>query len=127
MLNGTNFIKWKENITILLGYMDLDYLIQIEQPFALTNDSITEQRVNFKKWERSNRMSLMIMKHSIPYTIKGAMPEKENAKGFLSQIVDRFVGFEKVKTSTILSKLISMRFQRQREHKRVHDLSPCTI
>ena len=48
------------------------------------------------------------------------MPEKENAKGFLSQIVDRFVGFEKVKTSTILSKLISMRFQRQREHKRVH-------
>ena len=82
MLNGTNFRKWKENITILLGYMDLNYLIQIEQPSALTNDSITEQRVNFKKWERSNCMSLMIMKHSIPYTIKGAMPEKENAKGF---------------------------------------------
>ncbi|PKU81665.1 hypothetical protein MA16_Dca019663 [Dendrobium catenatum] len=78
--------------------MDLDYAIRTERP-------------NFKKWERSNRMSLMIMKYSIPYTIRGAMPEEENAKKFLSQIADRFVGSEKVETSTILSKLVSMRYK----------------
>ena len=45
-------------------------------------------RANFEKWEHSNYMSLMIMKHSIPNTIRDAMLEEENAKSFLSQIVD---------------------------------------
>ena len=66
-------------------------------------------------------MSLMIMKHSIPYTIRGAMPEEENAKSFLSQIAYRFVGFEKVEMSTILSKFVSMRYKGKREHKGVHN------
>ena len=88
MLNGTNFEKWKEHITILLGYMDLDHAIQIERSLALTNDNTTEQRANFEKWEHSNHMSLMIMKHSIPNTIRSAMYEEENAKSFLSQIAD---------------------------------------
>ncbi|RVW70885.1 hypothetical protein CK203_061436 [Vitis vinifera] len=111
MLNGTNFEKWKEHITILLGCMDLDYAIRTEQPLAFTNDSTVEQRTNFEKWEHSNRISLMIMKHYIPNTIMGAMPEEENAKSFLSQIADQFIGSEKVETSTILSKLVSMRYK----------------
>ena len=73
MLNKTNFGKWKEHITILLGCMDLDYAIQNEQLLALTDDSTVELRANLEKWERSNRMSLMIMKHSIPDTIRGAI------------------------------------------------------
>ena len=88
--------------------MDLDYAIRIERPLALTDDSIVEQRANLEKWKRSDRMSFMIMKHSIPDTIRDAMPEEENAKSFLSQIAYRFAGSEKVQTSTILSKLISM-------------------
>ena len=56
-------------------------------------------------------MSLMIIKHSILDTIKVVIPEEENAKSFLSQIIDRFIGSEKVETSTILSKLISMQYK----------------
>ena len=108
MLNGSNFQKWKEHITIVLGCMDLDYAIRIEQPPALTNESTAEERANYEKWERSNRISLMIMKHTIPDSIRGAMPKEENAKRFLSQIADQFVGSEKVETSTLLSKLVSM-------------------
>ncbi|KAL6345346.1 hypothetical protein AAG906_015829 [Vitis piasezkii] len=88
--------------------MDLDYAIRIERQSVLTNDSTTEQRANFEKWEHSNCMSLMIMKHSILDTIRGAMPEEEKAKSFLSQIANRFVGSKKVETSTILSKLYFM-------------------
>ena len=88
--------------------MDLDYAIRTEQPPTLTNDSITKQMTNFEKWEFSNCMSLMIMKHFIPDTIKGAMFEEKNAKSFLSQIADWFVGSKKVETSNILSKLVSM-------------------
>ena len=102
VLNGTNFGKWKEHITYLLGCMDLDYAIRIERPPALTDDSTVEQKANLEKWERSNRMSLMIMKHSIPNAISGAILEEENANSFLSQIVDRFVGSERLKQALFL-------------------------
>ena len=88
--------------------MDLDYAIWTKRPHALTNDNTMEQRANFDKWECSNCTSLMIMKHSIPDTIRGAMLKEENSKSFLSQIADRFIRYEKVETSTILSKLLSM-------------------
>ena len=111
MLNDTNFEKWKEHSTILLGCMDLDYAIRTKRHLALINDSIVEQRANLEKWERSNSMSLMIMKHSIPDTIRVAMLENESAKSFLIQITYQFTGSEKVEMSTILSKLVSMRYK----------------
>ncbi|KAG5525985.1 hypothetical protein RHGRI_032318 [Rhododendron griersonianum] len=55
-------------------------------------------------------MSLIIIKHSISETIRGSMPEEENAKKFLSQIADRFVASEKVEACTLLSKLVTMRY-----------------
>ncbi|KAG5566407.1 hypothetical protein RHGRI_002099 [Rhododendron griersonianum] len=55
-------------------------------------------------------MSLMIVKHSISKTIRGAMPDEENAKKFLSQIADRFVASEKVEACTLLSKFVTMRY-----------------
>ena len=58
-------------------------------------------------------MSLMIMKHSIPEAIRGAIPEESRAKTFLDQIANRFAANEKVKTSTILSKLVSMLYKRK--------------
>ena len=39
------------------------------------------------------------------------MPMEESAKTFLSQIANQFVGSEKVETSTILSKFVSMRYK----------------
>ncbi|KAH7843277.1 hypothetical protein Vadar_014647 [Vaccinium darrowii] len=63
-----------------------------------------------KSGERSNRMSLMIIKHSISDTIRDAMPEEENAKKFLSQIADRYVASEKAEACTLLSKLVTMRY-----------------
>ncbi|RVW80762.1 Retrovirus-related Pol polyprotein from transposon TNT 1-94 [Vitis vinifera] len=71
VLNGTNFKKWKEHVIIVLGCMDLDYALRVDRPSDLTSASTAEQRSAMEKWERSNRMSLMIMKHSIPETIRG--------------------------------------------------------
>ena len=93
---------------IVLGHMDLDYAIQFEQPPVLTNESSTDQRANYERWKRSNCMSLITMKYSIPNNIIGAISEEENNKKFLSQTADWFTGNEKVETSTILSKLVSM-------------------
>ncbi|KAL6331379.1 hypothetical protein AAG906_011316 [Vitis piasezkii] len=80
-------------------------------PSILLVPRSAEQRSAMEKWERSNRMSLMIMKHSIPEAIRGAIPEETQAKAFLDQIANRFAANEKVETSTILSKLVSMRYK----------------
>src|SRR5436189_5142922 len=50
----------------------------------------------------------MIKQHSIPESIRGRISDEQNAKGFLKQIADRFTANEKVETSTILTKLVSM-------------------
>ncbi|RVW16662.1 hypothetical protein CK203_080904 [Vitis vinifera] len=76
VLNGTNFKKWNEYVIIVLGCMDLDYALRVDHPLDLTSASTAEQRSIMEKWERSNRISLMIMKHSIPEAIRGAIPEE---------------------------------------------------
>ena len=111
VLNGTNFKKWKEHVIIVLGCMDLDFALREDRPSDLISTSIAEQRSTMGKWERSNRMSLMIMKHSIPEAIRGVIPKETQAKAFLDQIANRFAANEKVETSTILSKLVSMRYK----------------
>ncbi|XP_034674484.1 uncharacterized protein LOC117905706 [Vitis riparia] len=111
VLNGTNFKKWKEHVIIVIGCMDLDYALRDDRPVDLTSASTAEQKATMEKWEQYNRMSLMIMKHSIPEAIKGAIPEETRAKTFLDQIANQFTANEKVETSTILSKLVSMRYK----------------
>ncbi|XP_075486543.1 uncharacterized protein LOC142526176 [Primulina tabacum] len=111
VLNGSNFKKWKEHVMIVLGCMDLDYALREDRPTLLTSSGTADQKGSLEKWERSNRMKLMIMKHSIPDTIRGAIPEENDAKKFLTQIADRFAANEKVETSTILNKLVSMRYK----------------
>ncbi|RVW46052.1 Retrovirus-related Pol polyprotein from transposon TNT 1-94 [Vitis vinifera] len=111
VLNDTNFKKWKEHIIIVLGCMDLDFALREDRPSDLISASTAEQRSTMEKWERSNRMSLMIMKYSILEAIRGAILEETQAKAFLDQIANRFAANEKVETNTILSKLVSMRYK----------------
>lgn len=39
LLNGNNFKDWKENVLIVLGCMDLDLALRIEQHRTLTDKS----------------------------------------------------------------------------------------
>ncbi|KAH1121011.1 hypothetical protein J1N35_004171, partial [Gossypium stocksii] len=64
MLNGTNFKEWKSHLLIEFGYMDIDFALREEQLAPLTTDSTPDIKRDFKRWDRSNRMSLMSMKHS---------------------------------------------------------------
>ena len=61
ILNGTNFKDWKENMMILLGCMDLDLSFRHPKPDELTDGSTSEDVLYYEKWDRSNRMSLMII------------------------------------------------------------------
>ncbi|KAL9659098.1 hypothetical protein QQ045_012121 [Rhodiola kirilowii] len=61
MLNGTNFKDWKENITILLGCMDHDLALREPKPDVITGTGSESGQVYKGTWERSNRLSLMIV------------------------------------------------------------------
>ncbi|XP_042472111.1 uncharacterized protein LOC122054739 [Zingiber officinale] len=102
ILNGTNFKDWKENILIVLGCMDLDLALRIEQPTAPTDTSSSELRAKYEKWDRSNHMSLMIIKCGIPEAFRGAVSNNvTKAKEYLDEIEKRFAKSDKAETSTI--------------------------
>ena len=62
MLNGINLEKWRDYVTIVLGFIDLDHALRADEPLAITNKLTVEEKINYEKWERSNRMCLMVMK-----------------------------------------------------------------
>ena len=110
MLNGSNFKIWKENVEIILGCMELDLTLRVERPTS-TPENLNE--ANIEKWERSNRLSLMLMKRSIPKAFRGSINESVNATKFLLDIEQVFTKNEKTETSTLLHK--------RGEHKGVHN------
>ena len=76
--------------------MDLDLALRAEQPASLTVESSSEERRNFEKWDRSNRMSLMIIKRGIPEAFRGGVSEEvTNAKDFLTELEKRFAKSDK--------------------------------
>jgi hypothetical protein len=92
--------------------MDLDLALRTEQPTSLTDSSTSEARKNYEKWDRSNRMSLMIIKRGIPEAFRGAISEDiTSAKDFLAEIEKRFAKSDKAETSTHLQSLISMKYK----------------
>ncbi|KAM7488859.1 hypothetical protein LguiB_026343 [Lonicera macranthoides] len=112
MLNGTNFKDWKENILIILGCMDIDLALRMPKPNDLTEQSTPEEIAYFEKWDRSNRLSLMIMKRRIPEAFRGAITDDNIiASKFLEEIQNRFVKNDKAETSTLLANLISMKYK----------------
>ncbi|KAI6682979.1 hypothetical protein NL676_028892 [Syzygium grande] len=96
MLNGTNFKSWQENLLIVLGVMDLDLALRIDSPTPLNDQSTSDQKRDMERWEKSNRMCMMIMKKAIPEAFRSTMSEKiTTAKEFLTDIEKRFVKSEK--------------------------------
>ncbi|GMJ05206.1 hypothetical protein HRI_004189800 [Hibiscus trionum] len=114
MLNGTNFKEWKRHVLIVLGCMDIDLALRQEQPAPLTADSTPDAKRDFERWDRSNRMSLMIMKHSIPEAFRGTESEEiTQAKSFLDDLEQRFAKNDKVEMTSLLNSLMSIKYKGQ--------------
>ena len=54
-------------------------------------------------------MCLLVIKYSIPITIRGSILDKVSAKSFSAEVADRFIKSNKFEASTRLSKRINMR------------------
>ncbi|KAK9048883.1 hypothetical protein SSX86_007475 [Deinandra increscens subsp. villosa] len=109
-LNGTNFASWRDTVKLTLGMLDLDYALRHEAPAALTAQSTADQKQEYEKWERSNRMSLMVIKNSISVAIRGAIPDSENAKAYLDSVEEQFKGTSKAHASTLILKMVTTKY-----------------
>ncbi|KAG2305055.1 hypothetical protein Bca4012_064133 [Brassica carinata] len=65
--------------------MDLDLALRLEKPASPTDDNTPEYKAVHEKWERSNRMGLMIVKDTIPETFRGG-EEINDLKQFLAEM-----------------------------------------
>ncbi|PIN26830.1 hypothetical protein CDL12_00417 [Handroanthus impetiginosus] len=84
VLTGCNYKDLKETDMIILSCMDLDLALRIERPPST-------------KYERDLE--------------KSAMFDEDDAKLFLEELEIRFTKSEKAETSTLLPKLVSMRYK----------------
>ncbi|KAK5839100.1 hypothetical protein PVK06_007862 [Gossypium arboreum] len=60
-----------EKTLIVLACIDIDIALREEQLAPLTTASTVDVKRDFERWDHSNHMSLMIMKHNIPKDFKG--------------------------------------------------------
>src|SRR3954468_18791186 len=112
--NGLNYADWSEKIQFQLGVMDLDMaLIMNEKPAAITEDSTEDERSLFEAWERSNRLSLNLMRMTMADNVKPSIPNTENAREFMknvkeysnSEITDKSV------VGNLMSELTTKKFE----------------
>jgi hypothetical protein len=115
-LNGTNFSTWKEQIESCLGVLEIDHALRVDKHVALTNESSADDKANFAKWERSNRMSLMIMKSTITSAIRGGIPENDAesnpfiAKEYLVSVEEQFKSTSKANASALIMKMLTSKY-----------------
>ncbi|GKA17882.1 hypothetical protein Tco_0697719 [Tanacetum coccineum] len=98
---------------------DLDYALRFDKPNPLTATSTVDEKRTYEIWERSNHMSLMIMKNSISVVIRCAIPNSKNAKEFLKSVEEHFKGSSKANASTIILEMLTTKYDglsRVREH-----------
>ena len=128
-LSGDNFARCSLEIHLILVMMDKDHSMRdtaLIAPVAQGTDDTTlaERTAAYEKekecWECSNRVTLMVMDLIISPTIRGALEkEPKSAKSFMTSIEEYFKGSTKSNASTLLSQLMSAKYNGQgnvREH-----------
>ncbi|GFY89063.1 hypothetical protein Acr_06g0010030 [Actinidia rufa] len=108
LLNGSNFKKWKQDIEFALGIVDLDLALREPEPATLTDTSIASEKESYAKWDRSNRLSLLAIKRSIPEHLLTGLPETNNAKVLFEAIGQRYQVSSKAETGSLMNELMSL-------------------
>jgi hypothetical protein len=90
---GDDFFKWKERTIFMIKIHDYHLALYEDAPIVPDENSIVEKEkydLKAKEWERSNKVSLLIMKHTISSDIKNAIPDSLYAKEYLASIEKHF-------------------------------------
>ncbi|XP_059639071.1 uncharacterized protein LOC132281379 [Cornus florida] len=108
-LTGDNYLDWKEKILLTLGCMDIDLALRVDEPPIPTESSTLSERASYERCERSNRLSICLIKCYIGKNIRSSIPECTKAKENMTAIEQQFVSSDKALISTLMTKLSSMK------------------
>jgi len=90
--------------------LDLDLAILKKKFVTITNAIRNEEKVHYKAWKRSNRLSLMLMKMTIADSIKTTLLKIESVKNFMGLVGEHSQIADKSLARTLMSTLITMKF-----------------
>lgn len=93
-LNGSNYKKWKQEIDNLLGLLEYDVGLREEKPVDLTAESTEAEKSHFGNWEKTNRLSLLIMEEHV----RGGIKKCDTTKEYLAAISEKYQKSQKVET-----------------------------
>jgi hypothetical protein len=123
-LGGTIFAKWKSDLNLILAIMDRDHSFREDKPTEPVaegdNDStLATRKDEYEKakaqWERSDRVALMSIDHTINPTIRRALPKTpSSAKEFMTKIEKHFKGSSKANASMLMTKMMNAKYTSQR-------------
>lgn len=114
ILSGDNYADWKDQILLTLGCMDLDLVLRETEPNTLTDKSTTEEKATFDRWQRSNRLSLMLIKTYISKSISGSVLECDKVKDYMKSIEEQLLRSEKAQASVLMKKLSGTKLEKGR-------------
>ncbi|GAV65315.1 UBN2_2 domain-containing protein [Cephalotus follicularis] len=112
ILSCENFADWKEKILLTLGCMDIDLTLCVDEPPIPTELSMPNKK------ERSNRLSLMLIKSHVSKSIRSSIPDCYMVADYMKSIEKQFVRSHKALFSTVMKKLSGIRFDNS---KTVHE------
>ncbi|KAL3530447.1 hypothetical protein ACH5RR_009769 [Cinchona calisaya] len=114
VFNGLNFSEWCEQVEFHLGILDLDLALLKDKPAAIIDLSSEEEKLYYKAWERSNRLSLKFLRMTIANNIKTIIPQTESAKEYLKFVEERFRSADKSLDGTLMAQLTTIKFDGSR-------------
>ena len=122
----------------MLSVLEYDYAMRNGFPEASAADAahFAEKQAaylgNKEKWEKSNRMAIMVIKQSISIAIRGAISDlkedgtEKNAFEFMSSVEENFKSSSKTYASTLIMKMLTSRYDGQ-SGIRDHIMSMCDM
>ena len=97
-------------VKLFLAISCVDVALTENEPPVPTNTSSVEEKMKYYKWAHSNKICLMIMKHTMEKIIKDNISEATNAKKFLIDVRNKFNKFDKTEKSNYFSLLTKTKY-----------------
>nr|XP_043618366.1 uncharacterized protein LOC122590096 [Erigeron canadensis] len=90
--------------------LDYDLAIRQDEPAAITEQSNREQKAAYDRWEKANRLSLMLVKNTIHLSIRGAILDSDKVKEYLKSVEDHFKGSSKALASNLMLQMLTLKY-----------------
>ena len=84
MLSSDNYKVWRDKMLIALGCMNLDLALCMDEPSIPTKLSMESKRTSY---ERSNRLSMLLIKTHISQIIRGSILECKTVKDLMEPLM----------------------------------------